>query len=195
MNNLAALLYSKGDYAGAEPLYRRALAIREKALGPEHPDTAQILNNLAELLHDKGDYAGAEPLYRRALAINEKALGPEHPETANSLNNLAALLHSKGDYAGAEPLYRRALAISEKALGPEHPDTATSLGNRLHCCATMETTRGRSRCIGVLWRLVRRHWGRASRYRHQPEQPGSTAAPQRRLRGGGAAVSPCAGDS
>jgi Tfp pilus assembly protein PilF len=63
------------------PLYRRALAIQEKALGPNHPDTANSLNNLALLLHDKGDSAGAEPLYRRALAIREKALGPDHPQT------------------------------------------------------------------------------------------------------------------
>jgi hypothetical protein len=29
-----------GAYAKAEPLYQRALAIREKALGLEHPDTS-----------------------------------------------------------------------------------------------------------------------------------------------------------
>ena len=33
----------------AEPLYQRALAIKEKALGPNHPDVATSLNNLAEL--------------------------------------------------------------------------------------------------------------------------------------------------
>ena len=31
-----------GDYAKAEPLYQRALKISEKALGPEHPDTARV---------------------------------------------------------------------------------------------------------------------------------------------------------
>jgi hypothetical protein len=31
----------------ARPLYERALAIREKVPGPEHPDTAASLNNLA----------------------------------------------------------------------------------------------------------------------------------------------------
>ena len=36
-----------GAYGKAEPLHQRALAIREKALGPAHPDTAQSLNNLA----------------------------------------------------------------------------------------------------------------------------------------------------
>jgi len=40
-------------YAKAEPLLERALAIREKAFGPEHPDTAMSLNNLACLQLDK----------------------------------------------------------------------------------------------------------------------------------------------
>ena len=37
------------------------LAIREDALGPEHPDTATALNNLANLFRDQGDYAEARP--------------------------------------------------------------------------------------------------------------------------------------
>jgi tetratricopeptide (TPR) repeat protein len=129
VNNLAVSLHDSGDFARAEPLYRRALAIDEKALGPEHPDVAISLNNLASLSKDKGDYAGAEPLLRRALAIDEKALGPEHPNVAAGLNNLGLLLGRTGDYAGAEPLLRRALAIDEKALGPEHPDVAIDLSN------------------------------------------------------------------
>ncbi|WP_437542208.1 tetratricopeptide repeat protein [Sorangium sp. So ce367] len=118
-----------GRYDEAIPLARRALELRERALGSEHPDVATSLNNLAGLLQTKGDYAAAEPLHRRALAIREKALGPEHPDVATSLNDLAGLLQAKGDYAAAEPLYRRALAIREKALGPEHPDVAQSLNN------------------------------------------------------------------
>jgi len=98
-----------------------ALAIREKQLGPEHPDTAQSLNNLAELYRAQGKYEQAEPLYQRALAIREKQLGPEHPYTATSLNNLAGLYRAQGKYEQAEPLYQRALAIREKQLGPEHP--------------------------------------------------------------------------
>jgi len=39
--NLLALLYDKqGRYADAEPLLKRALAINEKALGPDHPNVA-----------------------------------------------------------------------------------------------------------------------------------------------------------
>jgi hypothetical protein len=46
---LASLLRDKGDYAAAEPLFRRALAIAEKALGTEHPTTRLIRKNLADL--------------------------------------------------------------------------------------------------------------------------------------------------
>jgi hypothetical protein len=40
----------KGDLAGARPLFERALAIDEKALGHEHPEVATNLANLANLL-------------------------------------------------------------------------------------------------------------------------------------------------
>jgi tetratricopeptide (TPR) repeat protein len=105
---------------GAKPLLERALAIREKALGPEHPDLANSFNNLAVLYDNQGQNTKAEPLFERAPAIREKALGPEHPDLANSLNHLALLYENQGQYAKAEPLYQRAVVIFEKALGPEH---------------------------------------------------------------------------
>ena len=101
----------------------------EKALGPEHPDTAMSLNNLAFLHRAHGDFPAARPLYERALAIREKVLGPEHPDTATSLNNLASLHQARGDLPAARPLLERALCIYEKTFGPEHPDTAMSLNN------------------------------------------------------------------
>ena len=123
LNNQALTLQNAGNPAGAEPLFRGALEIAEKALGPEHPDTAGTLNNLAGLLEAKGDYAGAEPLYRRALAIAEKTLGPEDPRTAMALDNLGGVLAAEGDVAAAEPLYKRALDIAQRTLGKDHETT------------------------------------------------------------------------
>jgi Tetratricopeptide repeat len=48
-NNLALLLESQGDLAGARRLYERALAVLENALGPGHPNTAQVRNSLSAL--------------------------------------------------------------------------------------------------------------------------------------------------
>lgn len=76
----------EGDPAGARPFYKRALAIREKVLGLEHPDTARSLNNLG-CVHR----AGARAYCERALAILEKALGHEHPDTRIVRGNLDAL--------------------------------------------------------------------------------------------------------
>ena len=129
LNNLGFHLYTLGDYAAAEPLYRRSLAIREKALGKDHPKVAISLNNLAELYHAQGRYEQAAPLYTRSLAIDEKVLGKDHPDVALSLNNLAALYYTQGRYEQAAPLYTRSLAIREKALGKDHPDVAQSLNN------------------------------------------------------------------
>ena len=73
---------AQGKYVEAEPLYKRSLAIKEKALGKDHPDVALSLNNLAVLYDSQGKYVEAEPLYKRSLAIREKALGKDHPDVA-----------------------------------------------------------------------------------------------------------------
>lgn len=122
-------LSARAEYAEAEPLYRRALAIEEKVLGPDHPEVASDLNNLALLLWDTNRASEAEPLYRRALAIAEISLGPNHPEVGRALNNLAQLLQASNRLQEAESLMRRALAIGEKTLGPDDPDVASALNN------------------------------------------------------------------
>ena len=129
LNRAGEYFFYRGAYLEARPRYERALAIYEKVLGPEHPDTALSLNNLGRLLYAQDNLTGSRPLYERALAIREKVLGPEHPDTATSLNSLASLLQAQGDLAGSWPLYERALAIREKVFGPEHPDMALSLNS------------------------------------------------------------------
>ena len=51
-SNLSLFYNAQGKYARAEPLYRRALAIVEKVLGPEHPNVASDLNNLARIIYE-----------------------------------------------------------------------------------------------------------------------------------------------
>ena len=189
LNNLALLLQDQGDLAGARPLYERALAIREKVLGAEHPDTATSLSNLAILLQAQGDLAAARPLYERALAIREKVLGPEHPDTATSLNNLASLLQAQGDLAGARPLYERALAICEKVLGAEHPDTATSLSNLARLLQAQGDLAGArplyERALAIREKVL---GPEHPRHRDEPQQPRQPAAGPGRPRGGAAAL-------
>src|SRR6516162_7165038 len=62
----------------ANPLFERALAIREKMFGPEHPGTAASLNNLAGLLQDQGDSVKARPLFERREGVPPR--GPQDRE-------------------------------------------------------------------------------------------------------------------
>jgi CHAT domain-containing protein/Tfp pilus assembly protein PilF len=163
VNNLAGLLQAQGEYARAEPLYRRALQMKE-ALYPKerhpngHPDLAQSVNNLALLLRAQGESAQAEPLFRRALQMRE-ALYPRyrfpngHPDLANSLNNLALLLQAQGEYAQAEPLFRRALQIREALYPRDHyPNGHTELATSLNNLAFLLQTQGEYAQAELLFR-------------------------------------------
>jgi tetratricopeptide (TPR) repeat protein len=89
------LISERGKYGDAVPLYQRALAILEKAVGPDHSNVATIVDNIAGLLQSQGTFEDALPLYQRALAIRRKARGPDHSNTATSVNNMAGLLQSQ----------------------------------------------------------------------------------------------------
>ena len=89
LSNLASILKSTNRLAEAEALMRRALAIDEKALGPDRISVGLRLNGLAQMLMPDR-LAEAEPLLRRALSVNEKSVGPEHTSAAVSLGNPGA---------------------------------------------------------------------------------------------------------
>jgi hypothetical protein len=85
--------------AEAEPLLRRALAIDEASLGPEHPDVARDLNNLAQLLQATNRLAEAQPLSRRMLLILlafTRDTGHPHPSLGPALSNYRALALALG---------------------------------------------------------------------------------------------------
>ena len=110
-------------------MHEKALKIRKRDLGEEHPETATSYNNLALLYESMGEYTKIKLFYEKALKIREKSLGKKHPETAMSYNNLAVCYQQREEYSKAESLYLDALVIQEKILGESHPDTAISYGN------------------------------------------------------------------
>ncbi|HKV08511.1 MAG TPA: tetratricopeptide repeat protein [Thermoanaerobaculia bacterium] len=129
MNNLSELLKTKGLYAEAEPLSRRALDIDQVVFGENHQIVAVRLNNLARLLQDTNRLAEAEPLMRRALNIEQNIFGEDHPNVSRHLINLAGLLQDTNRLTEAEPLMRRALDIDQNAFGENHPRVAIDLNN------------------------------------------------------------------
>jgi tetratricopeptide (TPR) repeat protein len=122
-------LFQRGRYADAVPLLRRALDIRRRHLGGEHPDVARAMHDLGFFLGKSGKPAEAQPLLEKALAIFRQVLGEDHPDTARGYDNLADNLKDQGRYAEALTLYEKALAICRQVLGEDHPLTASGYNN------------------------------------------------------------------
>lgn len=61
---LAMALFEKGDYAGAEPMYRNLIELQQKRFGKRHPEVAMLMSDLGMMLQMKGDLNGAESMHR-----------------------------------------------------------------------------------------------------------------------------------
>lgn len=72
INSLAYAWEINGSYFQSETLYRRALKIYKKEIGPECPEVATCLDNLGKLLSDIGRKKEADKVRAQANAIREK---------------------------------------------------------------------------------------------------------------------------
>jgi serine/threonine-protein kinase len=129
LHGQAVLFQETGQYPEAWEKATRALALREKALGPEHPDVASTIQQLGALAWWMGKYPQALEQAERALALKKKALGPEHPEVVKAMKATAIPLRELGRYDEARQRFEQILALQEKNLGPEHPDVSSALSN------------------------------------------------------------------
>lgn len=129
LTQLASTLEVAGDPAGAEPLFKRVIAIYEKVLGSQAGETGTALADLGSVYIELQRLGEAEQTLKRALGVLEAARGLEHRDVADCLNTLALLYVEQGRLREAEALFLRVLAIDEKVLGPVHQDTAASLNN------------------------------------------------------------------
>ena len=109
----------------AEPLLRRALAIRQS----DPRVTIGLLNTLGNLLEGRHQLDEAEKLERTALSLSEEKYGPESPQLAMTCTNLADVLWNKKNLREAGLLYRRAVAIDASLYGPDRPETAADIAN------------------------------------------------------------------
>jgi tetratricopeptide (TPR) repeat protein len=143
-------LSARGRYQEAEQLFRHVQAVRERALGDDHPDTLAARQEVSWMLAQQGRTGEAEELYRQVLAGREQALGDDHPDTLTTRSAVAWMLGERGRFREAEDLYRQVLAASGRVLGDDHPNTLTTRSS----VAWMLGERGRFEDAQELYRQV-----------------------------------------
>lgn len=110
-------------YLESGKLLLAARDIKEKLLGPEHLEIAELENALAGVYESEGQNRVAEELYKKSLRIGEQVLGENHPDTAKSYNNLAGVYEKQGKQKEALLNYLKAYRIFNLSLGIDHPHT------------------------------------------------------------------------
>jgi serine/threonine-protein kinase len=113
----------------AEAPARRALALKQQALGDASVGAALARVTLAQALGALGRIDEAAARFEEALPVLERTVGPEHRLTLVSLNGLAVLRQSAGDLSGAEALHRRLVEAGRRVHGERHAVVGDSLQN------------------------------------------------------------------
>jgi CHAT domain-containing protein len=116
---------NKGDYDAALPLLKGSLLLKEKALGPENPQTATLLFLVAVCHIRKGDNAQAIPYLQRCLGINEKCLGKNSPEVITALVSLGVACKAERLNTAAIDYFERCVAIQDQNPGGDYRTTPT----------------------------------------------------------------------
>ncbi len=129
LNHLGLLHQNMGHLRAARRCHRRALRIRLRLLGENHPLVAHSLCNLAYLDYTGKQFVRARDYLERALTIQNHSFGNQHPETIRVMHNLGELLRDQGDLPAAQEIIAQVLALQEQVLATDHPENARALVN------------------------------------------------------------------
>jgi tetratricopeptide (TPR) repeat protein/tRNA A-37 threonylcarbamoyl transferase component Bud32 len=114
----------------AERLYREALEIQQRQLGPAAEEVSLTRISLGELYYRQGRMAEARALFEDLVAIRRRTLGADHPDLATAINNLAAAEQGLGRWPAAKVLLEEVLAIRRRIFGEEpSSEVAVALNN------------------------------------------------------------------
>ena len=118
----------KGNYEKAVSYFHKALEIRERIFGQDHPLTAIVYNNLG-FYGDMGNYEKELFYVQKALNIFRKTFGNNHIKVAICYKNMGKCYSQLMKYPDALSYYKKALHVFYKIYGKEHEDIAITLNN------------------------------------------------------------------
>jgi len=126
-HTLGKTYFTIGDYQNAYQHTKKALDIRVRILGLNHPASLSLMNNIGAIFCEQGNYNEAEAYNRKTIEIAKETLGQNHPDTLMTISNLARSIQLQGRFSEAIGIYKDVWEKQRKILGPEHPKTVLTM--------------------------------------------------------------------
>ncbi|HEV2105660.1 MAG TPA: serine/threonine-protein kinase [Candidatus Eisenbacteria bacterium] len=123
LQTLGTTFTGLAEYAEADTVLRRALALRGRATGRHSGEYAETLGEMVVGATGSDHFREGEPLAREALAIEREVNGPASLEAGAAASNLAALESRMAKLPEAKALATEALQIA-RAYRAAHGDAA-----------------------------------------------------------------------
>jgi serine/threonine protein kinase/tetratricopeptide (TPR) repeat protein len=120
LNDIGCVDILRGAYEAAIPALQQSIALKQKALGADHPDVGRSEGNLGMAFQGLVRNEDALAHLDKSLALLEKGLGAGHPDLADQLSNRGEILNALGRYSDARRSFERAQAIWERELGSDN---------------------------------------------------------------------------
>ncbi|KAL4929570.1 uncharacterized protein BDV17DRAFT_298019 [Aspergillus undulatus] len=121
--------WSQGYYQESEKLDVLIFEERKQELGPEHPETLDVMSALAATYADQARFDEAEELTTFILETRRKTLGSRHRLTLDSMASLASTYVSQLRHEEAEKLKLEIFETSKSEFGEDDEDTIAAMTN------------------------------------------------------------------
>ena len=123
-------------------LAERALRLKRKLFGSDHPEYALTTRLYANYLVRIGHFREAQPFYEEAISIEEKGPNQSVDQLRHVWLAYADLLKDMGDFAAAKTYLERALTMCQNRFGFASWGVAMSLENLGSVAREMGVIRG-----------------------------------------------------
>jgi len=127
LDSIGIALLHRGCPTEAAPFIERALELRRRLFGDDHPTTAISWVSRARLHRLSGSLADAEADAQRGLAIHSRVYGGDGYPIVADLVELGAIQLHRGAFTAAEQSARHGLAILERLRLEQRDPDATRL--------------------------------------------------------------------
>jgi tetratricopeptide (TPR) repeat protein len=117
---MGIVLRQLGRFEDSLKALNEAIAIREKANGPNHPQIGSLHYAMSQTLRIQRDLEKARHHANRALEVRLATFGPDHPEVGAAYDQLGSISNDAEKPQEALEAFLKGMAIKEKALGKDH---------------------------------------------------------------------------